>query len=101
MFRKRKNITSERENLGNYIEGFDVYNSHLLLQLADPSLEKEMYQITAFEYRPDLIAKDFYGSDTYMAYVLLQVGMEIDGYKKGRWIEIVSKIDLDELIKEQ
>lgn len=101
MYRKNKIIIYEKENLGNYIDGFDVYNSHLLLKLSDPSLEKELYQITTYEYRPDLIAKDFYGSDSYMAYVLLQAGIDIDNYTRGRWIKLAPKIYIDELIKEQ
>lgn len=101
MYRKNKNIIYEKENLGNYIEGFDVYNSHLLLELSDPSIYRELYQITVYEYRPDLIAKDFYGSESYMAYILLQAGMNVENYTRGRWIKLIPKLKLDELIKEQ
>lgn len=88
-----------KENLGNYIEDFDVYNSLLLLRMSDTSIEREYYQITTYEYRPDLIAKDYYGSEDYMPYVILQAGLSLDGYTKGRYISLIPKGVLDSLIE--
>lgn len=98
MYRKNKTILASKEDLGNYIEGYDVYNSLLLLRLSDTSLEKELYQITTFEYRPDLIAKDYYSSESYLAYVLLQGGRSIENYKKGAILQLVPKNILDSII---
>ena len=98
MYKKRKTTLASKEDLGNYIEGFDVYNSLLLLRLSDTSLPRELYQIETYEYRPDLIAKDFYGSESYLAYVMLQGGRDIQGYKKGIVLKLVSKDTLDLII---
>lgn len=98
MYRKNKTILANKEDLGNYIESYDAYNSLLLLKLSDTSLKRELYQITTYEYRPDLIAKDFYNSETYLAYVLLQGGRSIEGYKKGMILRLIPKDILDSII---
>lgn len=98
MYRKNKTIIENKEDLGNYIEGYDVYNSLLLLKLSDASFKKEAYQITTYEYRPDLIAKDYYNSETYLVYVLLQGGKSIEGYKKGTILRLIPKDILDSII---
>lgn len=98
MYRKNKTILASKEDLGNYIEEYDVYNSLLLLRLSDTSLEKELYQITTFEYRPDLIAKDYYSSESYLSYVLLQGGRSIENYKKGAILQLIPKNILDSII---
>jgi hypothetical protein len=98
MYRKNKIILANKEDLGNYIEDYDAYNSLLLLRLSDVSLERESYQITTYEYRPDLIAKDYYSSETYLPYVLLQGGRSIDEYKKGSILRLIPKEILDSII---
>ncbi len=99
MYNKRKTILAYKENLGNYIENFDVYNSLLLLRLSDTSLPRELYQIKTYEYRPDLISKDYYGSESYLEYVLLQGGMAIQSYKKGTILRLIPKDILDSIIE--
>lgn len=99
MYSKSKTILAQKEYLGNYIEGFDVYNSLLLLRLSDTSLPRDLYQIKTYEYRPDLIAKDYYGSETYLEYVLYQGGIAIQNYKKGVVLRLIPKEILDSIIE--
>ena len=61
MYTRSKKIIGNKVELGNYIEGFDVYNSLFLRNLLDPSLARVEYKINNYELRPDLIAKEFYG----------------------------------------
>lgn len=100
MYSKNKTIQYQKEDLGNYIEGYDVYNSLLLLRLSDASLPRELYQIKTYEYRPDLIAKDYYGSESYLAYILLQGGLRIQDYQKGIILRLIPKETLDSIIDE-
>lgn len=100
MYNKNKTIQYQKEDLGNYIEGSDVYNSLLLLRLSDTSLPRELYQIKTYEYRPDLIAKDYYGSESYLAYILLQGGLRIQDYQKGIILRLIPKETLDSIIDE-
>lgn len=100
MYKKGKSIISSKEELGNYIEGFDVYNSSFLTKLLDPSLPRDFYQITRYEYRPDLIAKEIYGSSSYMAILMVQVGMGIENYKKGAYITILPRETVGKIISE-
>lgn len=99
MYKKSKTTLVSKEDLGNYIEGFDVYNSLLLLRLSDNSIQKESYQIRTYEYRPDLIALDYYGSESYLPYVLLQGGYSIQSYKKGITLSLIPKDILDSIIE--
>ncbi len=100
MYSKNKTIQYQKEDLGNYIEGSDVYNSLLLLRLSDTSLPRELYQIKTYEYRPDLIAKDYYGSESYLAYILLQGGLRVQDYQKGIILRLIPKETLDSIIDE-
>lgn len=100
MYTKEKKIVISRENLGNYIEGFDVYNSLLLLRLSDQSIPREAYQILTYEYRPDLIALDYYGSEGYTAFVMVQSKIGIEGYTRGVILSLIPKDILDSIIQE-
>jgi len=99
MYRKRGTTLVSKEDLGNYIEEFDVYNSLLLLRMSDTSLPREIYQIKTYEYRPDLIAQDYYGSESYLTYILLQGGLSIEGYRKGTVLKLIPKDTLDLIIE--
>lgn len=99
MYTKSSEIIISSNLLVNYIEKFDVYNSKLLYKLADPSIEKTLYEITVNEYRPDLIAFDFYGSAEYLPYVLISSGMTLDQLKRGTIIKLIPKAQLDSIIK--
>ena len=98
MYTKANRIFSSKMDLSNYVEGFDVYNSKLLYKLLDPELEREYYEITVYQYRPDLIARDYYGSDTYMGLVIAQNGLGLENYKKGTVIQLIKKSSLDNLV---
>lgn len=100
MYKKGKAIVSSKEELGNYIEEFDVYNSSFLTKLLDPSLPRDPYQITRYEYRPDLIAEDIYGSSSYTAILMVQVGMGIENYTKGSYITVLSRETVGRIISE-
>lgn len=98
MFEKSKVIISNRLELGNYISGFDVYNSLLLNRLLDPTLTKERYKIVNYEYRPDLVAKDIYGSEDYMAILLITTGKKVEEFKKGEYLDVLPKLVVDSII---
>lgn len=99
MYKKSGRIISNKFSLSNYIDGADVYNSELLLKLHNPNLRRDYYEISVYEYRPDLIAKDFYGSDTYTGLVIIQNGFGLENYTKGTVIELIYKTDIDKLIQ--
>ncbi len=98
MYSKANKIISDKAELSNYIEGFDVYNSQLIEKMKDPDLPKVMYEITVYEYRPDLIAQDFYGSDAYTALILLQNGVGLEFYTKGAVLELIPKSAIDNIL---
>lgn len=95
MYAKESRIIGARENLSNYIEGEDVYNSLFLHIINDPTIERSLYQITVYEYRPDLIARDFYGSEDYLGILLVQVGLSLEQYKKGTVLSLIPKSIID------
>lgn len=97
MYTKAKKIIIDKENIGNYIEGFDVYNSLLLHKLQDQSIRRELYQIK-YDYRPDLVAIDYYGSDSYMALVIIQSKISQVENIRGNYIQLIPKDILDSII---
>lgn len=99
MYTKEPRLIGEKENLSNYVEGVDVYNSLFLHILADPNINKLPYQITVHEYRPDLIAKDIYGSTSYMGILMAQIGIGLDQLTRGTVLFVLSKETIDALIK--
>lgn len=98
MYKNSSKIINKVEDLSNYIEGIDIYNSLLLTKLKDPGLTKEYYEITNYEYRPDLIARDYYGSTSYLGLLLLQGARGLDGYVRGAVLRLIPKNVLDDLI---
>lgn len=99
MYTKSDRIIRNQTELSNYISNIDIYNSKLLYQLSDPNLERVSYEIVVSEYRPDLIAKEFYGSTDYTPYVLLSSGLKLEHLKKGAVISLIPKDVLDNIIK--
>ena len=75
-----------------------MYNSELLLRLSDQSLDREQYEITTYQYRPDLIAKDFYGDTSYEGLLLLQAARGLSGFTKGAVLTLLTKTALDSVI---
>lgn len=98
MYTKEQKIQNSLTNLSNYIEGFDVYNSLFLQKISDPTLEREIYQITVHEFRPDLMAQDFYGSAEYMGILLVQAKVDLKSLKRGVILELLPKKTIDNII---
>jgi hypothetical protein len=98
MYNKPTKYTYTLEELSNYIEGNDVYNSSFLSIISNPSLPRITYVITENEYRPDLIAHDIYGSSSYEGMLILQAGITLSGFTKGRVLEVLPKITLDSIL---
>lgn len=98
MFGRKDQIVSEPSNLSNYIDGFDVFDSRFIYELNKPGIPKELYKITVYDGRPDLIAKDFYGSDSYLGIVILQGGSDLSNYKIGNLISLVPRSKIDTII---
>lgn len=99
MYSKANKVSSGIEDVVNYISGCDVYNSKLIEQLRDPSLSREQYEIKTFEYRPDLIAQDFYGSTVYEGLLMIQTGSTLTNFKKGTTLTLIPKSNLDSLLR--
>lgn len=99
MFTRENKTLTNTTSLSNYIEGFDIFNSKLLYKLRDPKLSRSSYVIEKHPYRPDLIAKDFYGSVDYSDFVVLATGESgIDALSTGSTLSLVTKSELDKLI---
>ena len=96
MFTKKNKIINTQNDLANYIDGYDVYNSKILENLNDQP--KVRYLIRTFEYRPDLIALDIYGSVDYMGFLLITCGTGLESYAKGNVIEVLPKSTIDLMI---
>lgn len=86
------------KEFSQYIEGRDVFNSYIIRELNNPSRNKISYVITRYEYRPDLIAEDIYGSTDYCGLLMSQCRMSVSGYTKGNVLRVLSKDDLDRII---
>lgn len=99
MYRKNNTIVGSKNELGNYIEGADIYNSALLSLIDDPNIPKSLYTITIYEYRPDLIAREFYGSEEYLGILVYQVGIGLENYVKGTVLKLIPKETIDLFIK--
>jgi hypothetical protein len=99
MYGKSNTIISKIEELGNYIEGYDLYNSELVEKLQEPGLDKKPYEITVYQYRPDLIAEEFYGSRDYMGLLMLQAGLTLTNFTKGSIIELIPKNIIDRILR--
>ena len=99
MYTRANKVSSGIEDVVNYISGYDVYNSKLIEQLRDPSLPKEQYEIKTFEYRPDLIAKEVYGSTDYEGLLMIQTGSTLTNFKKGVTLNLIPKSNLDSLLR--
>lgn len=91
MYKKESRIISNVSEFSNYLKGSDVYNSKLLYRLSDPEIDRVSYEITTYEYRPDLIAIDFYGSIDYLPYVILNSGIGLEQFTKGTVIKLIPK----------
>lgn len=98
MYTKKQKIQSNESNLSNYIEGFDVYNSLFLQKISDPSLKRLKYEITVNEFRPDLIAYDFYGNSEYMGFLMAQIKIPLKNLKRGVIISLLPKETIDNII---
>jgi hypothetical protein len=99
MYSRSNKVSSSIEDLVNFVSGYDVYNSKLIELLRDPALPREEYEIKTFEYRPDLIAKDFYGSNGYEALLMIQSGSTLTNFKKGAILMLIPKTNLDSLLR--
>jgi hypothetical protein len=98
MYSKTDKIFSGLSKLENYIEGNDVYNSKLLFLLSDPTIEREDYEILVHQYRPDLIAEDYYGDSSYEGLLILQSSMSLASFTKGTILHLIPKEILDSIL---
>lgn len=98
MYNKPTKYTYTSEELSNYVEGNDVYNSSFLSIISNSAYPRITYVITEYEYRPDLIAREIYGSSTYEGLLMIQTGLVLEDYTRGRKLEILSKATLDSIL---
>jgi hypothetical protein len=99
MFNKSTtDFTKTVNDICNYIDGTDVYNSRILDLLKDPSLPRTKYIINTNEYRPDLIAKDIYGDTIYLPYLMLSCCAGLASFRKGTVLEVLPKHTIEGII---
>lgn len=98
MYKKKSTILNNKVNLSNYIDGYDIYNSEFLEKLNDPSIQRVDYEITTYEFRPDLIAEDFYGSTNYLGIVVLTAARGLETYTRGSIIKLIPPITLENIL---
>lgn len=98
MYKKKQKIQKSNTELSNYIEGFDVYNSLFLKRISSSTLTRETYIVTVNEFRPDLIALDFYGDSNYMGILLAQIKIGLEQLKRGTILELLPKDTIDYII---
>lgn len=99
MYTKENRLIGKRENLSNYVEGNDVYNSTFLHYLSNSDIAKTPYQITVYEHRPDLIAQEFYGSVDYLGILMVQIGLGLEDLTKGTILYLIPKDTIDTLLR--
>lgn len=97
MFTKGNSIVTNKQEISNYMEGLDLYNSKFLYEVTNPNYTRVAYEITVYEYRPDLIANDFYGDSGYEGIVMLQA-KKLENLKRGGKILLLPKITIDRII---
>lgn len=97
MYTKQNKIITSKEEITNYVEGIDIFNSKFLYELRKPELNREVYTVTIYEYRPDLIAQDFYGDVKYEGILMLQVG-RLENLVRGNRILLVSRSDVNSIL---
>lgn len=98
MFTKSPKINSSRTDFSNYIGGFDVYNARIFDLIKEYDDQRILYKITTKSYRPDLIAKDVYGSSDYLPFLLIASASGLSYYEKGNTISIFPKNVIDAII---
>lgn len=98
MYRSSSKIFQSKQDLKNYIEDYDVYNARILDLLKEREDDKIEYVIKTFEYRPDLIAMDIYGSTSYTSFLMIIAGIGLESYTKGTILRILPKTVIDSVI---
>lgn len=98
MYRSSSKIFQSKQDLKNYIEDYDVYNARILDLLKEREDDKVEYVIKTFEYQPDLIAMDIYGSTSYTSFLMIIAGIGLESYTKGTILRILPKTVIDSVI---
>lgn len=98
MFSKSKDLKNSRQDFSNYVDGYDIYNSRIFDLLKEHDGERILYEIHVNEFRPDLIAKDLYGSSVYLGFLYISAGLGLENYKKGAIISVYPKYVIEEVI---
>lgn len=99
MYKKKNITTSGKQDLSNYIEGFDVYNAEITELINDPKLNWTTYTITTFEFRPDLIAEEVYGDVKYLGVLFLLCGTSFENYTKGTVLSLLPKEEINKILE--
>lgn len=98
MYRKPKRISGPSLRFENYVSGYDLYDSLILKELGNQDITRETYVITKYEFRPDLIARDIYGSSEYMWALMMQCSISLEDYKIGQVLTVLPKSYIESII---
>lgn len=98
MYRRTKQyVKSEDTDPNIFIDGFDYNNSELLYRL-DEVTEYEIYTVTKYEHRPDLISLDIYNDVKYEWIILYVNKITVDDLVRGLKLRYIPKSDLINLM---
>ena len=90
----KKKFSISNEEIEGYIDESDIFGSSLLYNISlNPFATREAYTIKTKEFRPDLVAKDYYGDVKYESYVILQAG-GIENIYPGNTIYLLTSSSL-------
>lgn len=91
--------TNNRGSMSKYVEGFDVFNSKLLLLLdLEPESSFYSYEVRSMEKRPDLISKFIYKDDKMFWVILYTSRISADNIEFGTKLRLIDQKRLTELI---
>jgi hypothetical protein len=100
--RSRSYAVSGKVDPERFIENIndvsDLANSDLLYKLDQEMESRRYYEITRYEYRIDLIAREIYGDIDY-SWILMYINrLDVTDLVRGRKIQYIPPDILDEII---
>lgn len=95
---ERSQQRSATGDISSFVDGYDLFNSKLITILGNV-VDRLYYTITNYEYRPDLICKEIYGSEDYLTIFLMLSGMSTEDFTKGSTVPYINKNVLDSIME--
>lgn len=98
MFTRQRNfVKSDKVSPNLFVEGDEIFSSELMHKI-DKCTDREMYMITKYEHRADLVAKDIYGDESYSWMLLYMNRIGVEDLVRNRVLTYILKSQLDSII---